>query len=103
MSLQKQIKEARAAMGAICTVHADEAFNLGNLKKIMQQPVAGEGPEEDTINALKDAMDAIIGANEIVHMTKGKLTRRDKPKLLRFATDLEGAAVDIMGAAKRLA
>jgi hypothetical protein len=100
MNLQTQIDEARAALGAVRT--ADEAFNLGNLQKIMKQPVAGEGPEEDAINALKDAMDAIMGANEIVHNTKGQLTKRDKPKLLRFAQSLEGAAVDIMSAAKRL-
>jgi hypothetical protein len=100
MNLQRRINEARAALGAVRT--ADEAFNLGNLSKIMKQPVAGDGPEEAAINALKDAMDAIMGANEIVHNTKGQLTKRDRPKLVRFATALEDAAVDIMSAAKRL-
>jgi len=81
---------------------ASEAFNLGNLSKIMKEPVKGNGPEENTINALKDAMDAIMGANEIVHATKGQLTKRDAPRLKRYAMSLENAAVEMMSAAKQL-
>ncbi len=92
--LSRKINEARHAMG--------EAVPAGFLKRLKAVPDESGGPEEKVVDSLKNAMDAIMGANEIVHRTKGQLTKRDKPKLVRFAADLEGAAVDIMSAAKKL-
>ena len=88
--------------GQLRTAVSDEAVPAGFLKRLKDVPAAGDGPEEKVVNSLKSAMDAIMGANEIVHRTRGQLTKRDAPKLRNFATALEGAAVDIMSAAKKL-
>ena len=105
--LQTRITEARALLdedfGTVrSSSPSSEAVPAGFLKRLQAVPDESDGPEEQVLTALRGAMEAIMSANDIVHKTKGQLTKRDARPLTRLASDLEGSAVDIMSAAKKL-
>lgn len=61
-----------------------------------------EDEESPVVDVLHNVMTAVDKANQIVLRRHGNPTSADKRPLIRLANDLEGYAVDLMSAAKRL-
>lgn len=57
---------------------------------------------EAVLDVLHKAMETLDQANQLVMRRQGRLTKTDRTPLIRLANDLEGYAVDLMSAAKKL-